>query len=165
MAEFLLEIGMEEIPARFLLDLSQQLEKRVADFLAEERLAYESLSVSTKAKGPSLKIAKDAEGNWTKAVLGFIKGQGASQEDVIVESIKGEDYIFVNKHLPGKAADQVLSGLNHVLEAMTFPVTMTWHDYETPFIRPVHWIVALLDQELVPLEFVGVKSDRISRGL
>ena len=185
MAEFLLEIGMEEIPARFLLDLSQQLEKRVADFLAEERLAYESLSsyatprrlavlvhglaersqdVSTKAKGPSLKIAKDAEGNWTKAALGFIKGQGASQEDVIVESIKGEDYIFVNKHLPGKAADQVLSGLSSVLEAMTFPVTMTWHDYETPFIRPVHWIVALLDQELVPLEFVGVKSDRISRG-
>ncbi len=170
MAEFLLEIGMEEIPARFLLDLSQQLEKRVADFLAEERLAYESLSayatprrlavqihglaersqdVSTKAKGPSLKIAKDAEGNWTKAALGFIKGQGASQEDVIVESIKGEDYIFVNKHLPGKAADQVLSGLNRVLEAMTFPV---------------HWIVALLDQELVPLEFVGVKSGRISRG-
>ena len=185
MAEFLLEIGMEEIPARFLLDLSQQLEKRVADFLAEERLAYESLSayatprrlavqihglaersqdVSTKAKGPSLKIAKDAEGNWTKAALGFIKGQGASQEDVIVESIKGEDYIFVNKHLPGKAADQVLSGLNRVLEAMTFPVTMTWHHYETPFIRPVHWIVALLDQELVPLEFVGVKSGRISRG-
>ena len=185
MAEFLLEIGMEEIPARFLLDLSQQLEKRVADFLAEERLAYESLSayatprrlavlvhglaersedVSTKAKGPSLKIAKDAEGNWTKAALGFIKGQGASQEDVIVESIKGEDYIFVNKHLPGQAADQVLSGLNSVLEAMTFPVTMTWHDYEIPFIRPVHWIVALLDQELVPLEFVGVKSDRISRG-
>lgn len=185
MAEFLLEIGMEEIPARFLLDLSQQLEKRVADFLAEERLAYESLSayatprrlavqihglaersqdVSTKAKGPSLKIAKDAEGNWTKAALGFIKGQGASQEDVIVESIKGEDYIFVNKHLPGKAADQVLSGLNRVLEAMTFPVTMTWYDYETPFIRPVHWIVALLDQELVPLEFVGVKSGRISRG-
>ena len=185
MAEFLLEIGMEEIPARFLLDLSQQLEKRVADFLAEERLAYESLSayatprrlavlvhglaersqdVSTKAKGPSLKIAKDAEGNWTKAALGFIKGQGASQEDVIVESIKDEDYIFVNKHLPGQAADQVLSGLNRVLEAMTFPVTMTWHDYEIPFIRPVHWIVALLDQELVPLEFVGVKSDRISRG-
>ena len=185
MAEFLLEIGMEEIPARFLLDLSQQLEKRVADFLAEERLAYESLSayatprrlavlvhglaersqdVSTKAKGPSLKIAKDAEGNWTKAALGFIKGQGASQEDVIVESIKGEDYIFVNKHLPGQAADQVLSGLNRVLEAMTFPVTMTWHDYEIPFIRPVHWIVALLDQELVPLEFVGVKSDHISRG-
>ena len=185
MAEFLLEIGMEEIPARFLLDLSQQLEKRVADFLAEERLAYESLSayatprrlavqvhglaersqdVSTKAKGPSLKIAKDAEGNWTKAALGFIKGQGASQEDVIVESIKGEDYIFVNKHLPGQAADQVLSGLNRVLEAMTFPVTMTWHDYEIPFIRPVHWIVALLDQALVPLEFVGVKSDRISRG-
>lgn len=185
MAEFLLEIGMEEIPARFLLDLSQQLEKRVADFLAEERLAYESLSayatprrlavlvhglaersenVSTKAKGPSLKIAKDAEGNWTKAALGFINGQGASQEDVIVESIKGEDYIFVNKHLPGQAADQVLSGLNRVLEAMTFPVTMTWHDYEIPFIRPVHWIVALLDQELVPLEFVGVKSDRISRG-
>lgn len=185
MAEFLLEIGMEEIPARFLLDLSQQLEKRVADFLAEERLAYESLSayatprrlavlvhglaersqdVSTKAKGPSLKIAKDAEGNWTKAALGFIKGQGASQEDVIVESIKGEDYIFVNKHIPGQTADQVLSGLNRVLEAMTFPVTMTWHDYEIPFIRPVHWIVALLDQELVPLEFVGVKSDRISRG-
>ena len=185
MAEFLLEIGMEEIPARFLLDLSQQLEKRVADFLAEERLAYESLSayatprrlavlvhglaersqdVSTKAKGPSLKIAKDAEGNWTKAALGFIKGQGASQEDVIVESIKGEDYIFVNKHLPGQAADQVLSGLHRVLETMTFPVTMTWHDYEIPFIRPVHWIVALLDQELVPLEFVGVKSDRISRG-
>lgn len=185
MAEFLLEIGMEEIPARFLLDLSQQLEKRVADFLAEERLAYESLSayatprrlavlvhglaersqdVSTRAKGPSLKIAKDAEGNWTKAALGFINGQGASQEDVIVESIKGEDYIFVNKHLPGQAADQVLSGLNRVLEAMTFPVTMTWHDYEIPFIRPVHWIVALLDQELVPLEFVGVQSDRLSRG-
>ena len=101
MAEFLLEIGMEEIPARFLLDLSQQLEKRVADFLAEERLAYESLSayatprrlavlvhglaersqdVSTKAKGPSLKIAKDAEGNWTKAALALLKAKAPAKK-------------------------------------------------------------------------------------
>ncbi|WP_124059593.1 glycine--tRNA ligase subunit beta [Vaginisenegalia massiliensis] len=182
---YLFELGLEEIPARYLLSLSQQLEERVVAFLKEANLAFDHIQSfatprrlafrisglaeqqadSTVAvKGPAMRIAKDSQGQWSKAALGFLKGQGASPEDVYVKSIKDEAYIFIDKFTPGQTADQVLGQLPTILKQLNFPVSMIWNTLETPFIRPVHWMVSLLDQEVVPFEFVGVKAGKESRG-
>ncbi|WP_446454469.1 glycine--tRNA ligase subunit beta [Tuanshanicoccus yangjingiae] len=183
--QYLLEIGLEEIPARFLQSLSLQLKERVEQFLQAERIEFENITslstprrlsvivdglaekqedVSEVAKGPAMKIAKDEAGNWSKAALGFLRGQGATPEDSFVESIKGVEYLHVKKFIPGQPVESVLAKLPQVIQAMTFPVTMHWNQIETSFIRPIHWIVSLLDNEVVPFEFVGVTADRLSRG-
>ncbi|NEW64801.1 glycine--tRNA ligase subunit beta [Tuanshanicoccus yangjingiae] len=183
--QYLLEIGLEEIPARFLQSLSLQLKERVEQFLQAERIEFENITplstprrlsvivdglaekqedVSEVAKGPAMKIAKDEAGNWSKAALGFLRGQGATPEDSFVESIKGVEYLHVKKFIPGQPVESVLAKLPQVIQAMTFPVTMHWNQIETSFIRPIHWIVSLLDSEVVPFEFVGVTADRLSRG-
>ncbi|MDO4432168.1 MAG: glycine--tRNA ligase subunit beta [Aerococcaceae bacterium] len=185
MTHYLLELGMEEIPARFLSDLSAQFKSRVETFLAEERLAFETVTayatprrlavlvsglaekqadLNEKVKGPALKIARNEAGEWTKAALGFLKGQQASEADIVTEEVNGEAYIFVNKFVAGQSAFDVLSRIGTVIQQMTFPVTMIWNQYETPFIRPVHWIISLLEKDIVPVEFVGVKAGNETRG-
>ena len=185
MTQFLLEIGLEEVPARFLRRLSEQLVTRMADFLVEERLAYDSIvpfatprrlalrveglatqqaDIEENVKGPSLKIAKNEVGEWTKAALGFVKGQGATVEQIVIEQVNGEDYIFVRKFEKGHLAADVLTKVDRILKQMVFPVSMTWNEIETPYIRPIHWLVALLEETVIPVEFVGVTSGRVSRG-
>ncbi|MCW6665055.1 glycine--tRNA ligase subunit beta [Aerococcaceae bacterium NML190938] len=185
MTQYLLEIGLEEVPARFLLNLSNQLAERVGNFLQEERVTYDNIEtfatprrlavrvnglserqadIHEKAKGPALKIAKDATGEWSKAALGFLRGQQATPEDIVIEAVNGEDYIFVNKFIEGKLTSEVLTNIGIVLKQMTFPVTMSWNTYEVPFIRPVHWLVSLLEDQVVPFEFVGVSASNITRG-
>lgn len=183
--QYILEVGMEEIPARFLKDLSQQLVERMASFLDDHRLTYDQIhpfatprrlalmvtgladkqaDLSEKVKGPSLKIARQEDGQWSKAAQGFVRGQGASLDQILVESVKGEDYIFVDKFQAGRTSQEVLQDLDQVLASMTFPVTMHWHDYQIDYIRPVHWIVSLLDDQVVPFEFAGVTASNQSQG-
>lgn len=185
MSDYLLEIGLEEIPARFILDISQQLENLVSEFLQENRLSFTGiqkfstprrlairvLEVADKqedlaelVKGPSLKIAKDAEGNWSKAALGFLRGQGATEDAIEVQSIKGEDYIFVNKFTPGLSSKEVLKDIYKVIPKMNFPVSMRWNAIETSFIRPIHWFVSLLDDEVIPFTYLNIKAGRLSYG-
>ncbi|MBG9983195.1 glycine--tRNA ligase subunit beta [Aerococcaceae bacterium DSM 111020] len=182
---YLLEIGLEEVPARFLSDLSDQLRLRVSDFLTDERLTFSTIEsfatprrlavivrnlsesqedIEEKVKGPALKIAKDADGEWTKAAEGFARGQGGTVNDLIVEPIKGEDYIFIQKFTPGQQAENVLPKIVEVISHMIFPVSMTWHDYHTPYIRPIHWFVSLLDDQVIPFEFIEVQAGRQSQG-
>ena len=167
--DYLLEVGMEEIPARFLTELSDQLKDKVEQFLTDNRLTYDDAvaystprrlavivkgiaerqeDVSEKVKGPALRIAQDEEGEWSKAAQGFVRGQKLTVDDIFVEQIKDEDYIFVNKHTEGLSAKEVLANMADVLNAMTFPVSMTWNSFNKSFIRPVHWIVSLLDDEV-----------------
>ncbi|UUX34610.1 glycine--tRNA ligase subunit beta [Fundicoccus culcitae] len=183
--QYLLELGMEEIPARFLLDLSNQLRDKVSQFLDAERISFETIQayatprrlavlvsglaskqadLEEKAKGPALRIAKDNEGNWTKAAIGFARGQGATVDDLYVETVKDEDYVFVDKHLKGSATQTILTQINDVLASLTFPVTMHWNSYEEEFIRPVHWIVSLLDETIIPFTFLHVDAGNESKG-
>ncbi len=182
---YLLEIGLEEVPARFLSDLSDQLRLRVSDFLTDERLTFSSIEsfatprrlavivrdlsekqedIAEKVKGPALKIAKDDAGNWTKAAEGFARGQGGTVEDLITEPVKDEDYVFIQKFTPGLNAEAVLPKIVDVVSHMIFPVSMTWHNYHTPYIRPIHWFVSLLDDEVIPFEFIEVEAGRQTQG-
>ncbi|OYQ66757.1 glycine--tRNA ligase subunit beta [Aerococcus sp. 1KP-2016] len=182
---FLFEIGLEEVPAQYVRDAVNQLESLVSAFLKENRLAFETVETlatprrltvrvngiaekqedfSEVAKGPAKRIAQDQDGNWTKAAQGFARGKGASVEDIYFEEVKGEEYVFINISNPGKDALEVLPEIASVIEQMSFPVSMHWGANDVKYIRPIHWLVALLDETLVPVSFLNIQSDRISRG-
>jgi glycyl-tRNA synthetase beta chain len=181
----LFEIGLEEVPAHVVVPSMKQLETKTRQFLIDNRLNFESIQafstprrlaihvtnldekqeeMEEEVKGPAKKIALDAEGNWSKAAQGFVRGQGLTTEDITFKELKGVEYVYVTKHTPGKAAIDVLIGLKEVITSLTFPVTMHWSSYDFEYIRPIHWIVALLDDEVIPFEILDVKTGRSSRG-
>lgn len=183
--DYLLEVGMEEIPARFLTDLRDQLQDRVEEFLTSHRLAFSETvayatprrlsvivkdvaskqeDISESVKGPALRIAKDESGEWTKAAQGFLRGQKSTTEDIVIKMIKDEEYIFVEKFVEGEEAEVVLSQMDKVLNSLNFQVSMTWNSFHKSFIRPVHWIVSLLDNKVVPFNFVNVEASNVSFG-
>lgn len=183
--QFLMEIGLEEIPAHIVTPSINQLVEKVTTFLNENRLEFTSIesfstprrlairvnelaekqtNIEEKAKGPAKRIALDKEGEWSKAALGFARGQQASSDDLFFEDFNGEEYVFVNKFIEGKLAEEVLSTLPEIVKQMTFPVSMHWANYDYKFIRPVHWLVSLLDDAVIPMTLFNVASGRISRG-
>lgn len=182
---FLLEIGLEEIPAHVVTPSAAQLVQRVAAFLKEERLPFGKLvSFSTprrlavkienladkqadleeEAKGPAKKIALDKDGNWSKAAIGFSRGQKSSPEQIFFKELKGTEYAYVKKFIPGKSAATVLQGLQQVVASMTFPTMMRWGNNDFKYVRPLRWLVALLDDTVVPFQILDVKTDRLSQG-
>ena len=183
--DLLLEIGLEEMPAHVVTPSMKQLETKVTAFLDENRLSFESIKafstprrlsvlvekivdkqedIQEEVKGPAKKIALDADGNWTKAAQGFVRGQGVTTDAITFKELKGVEYVYVTKYVKGEAAETVLTGLKDVITSLTFPVTMHWSNFDFEYIRPIHWIVALLDDEVLPFEILDVKTGRTSRG-
>ncbi|ORN06149.1 Glycine--tRNA ligase beta subunit [Lentilactobacillus parabuchneri] len=128
---FLLEIGLEEIPAHVVTPSIIQLKKRAADFLKEHRISFDQIKtfstprrlalyitgladkqpdIDESVKGPAKKIAQDKDGNWTKAAIGFSRGQGATPDDITFKDVKGTEYVFVEKHIAGKSVKEILPG-------------------------------------------------------
>ena len=120
--------------------------------------------VEEEVKGPAKKIALDAEGNWSKAAQGFVRGQGVTTEDIVFKELNGVEYVYVTKFTKGQSAKEVLTKLNDVITSLTFPVTMHWANYDFEYIRPIHWIVALLDDEVIPFNVLDVTTGQTSRG-
>lgn len=182
---FLLEVGLEELPAYLVTDTVNQLAEKTAQFLKESRLSYEAIetfstprrltikvnqlaekqeSLTELVKGPAKKIAKDAEGNWSKAALGFMRSQGADESSVIYKELKGVEYLYVEKTDEGQTATAILPKIAEIVERLTFPVTMHWANFDFTFIRPVHTVIALLDDEVVPMSIFNISAGRTSRG-
>ncbi|EOL43244.1 glycine--tRNA ligase subunit beta [Enterococcus caccae] len=183
--DLLLEIGLEEMPAHIVSPSRLQLENKIVKFLEENNLSYETVqSFSTprrlavrvtqlpeqqedtqeEVKGPAKKIAQDAEGNWSKAAEGFVRGQGLTTDAITFKALNGVEYVYVTKHNQGQKTSDVLAGLKDVITSLTFPVTMHWADYDFEYIRPIHWIVALLDDEVIPFSVLDVTTGNSSRG-
>lgn len=183
--DLLLEIGLEEMPAHVVTPSRIQLEEKVIKFLDEHHLDYETVQsfatprrlavkvtaipekqadVEEEVKGPAKKIALDAEGNWSKAAQGFVRGQGVTTEDIVFKELNGVEYVCVTKFTKGQSAKEVLTKLNDVITSLTFPVTMHWANYDFEYIRPIHWIVALLDDEVIPFKVLDVTTGQTSRG-
>ena len=185
MANFLLEIGLEEMPAHLVTPAIDQLVERAADFMKENRLQYGDIKpfstprrlailisdVADKAddltkeiKGPAKKAAFDKEGNYSKAAQGFARGQGMTTDDITFKEFKGNEYIFVTKFEAGQPATEVLAGFKEVITSMTFTTTMKWARHTFEYVRPIRWIVALLDDTVVPFNILDVASGRETRG-
>ena len=181
----LVELGLEELPAYVVTPSEKQLGDRMAAFLNEKRLAFEGIQtfstprrlavrvtgladaqtdLTEDFKGPSKKVALDADGNFTKAAQGFVRGKGLTTDDIEFREVKGEEYVYVTKHEAGNAAKEVLIDIPEILSAMTFPVNMHWANNTFEYIRPVHTLTVLLDDEALDLDFLDIHSGRVSRG-
>lgn len=182
----LLEIGMEEIPARFLKPALNDLEKNMKTYLKENRIVFEDLktygtprrlilSISNLTEkqedlnilnqGPAKHIAFGSNGDLTKAGMGFAKSQGVEATELeIIETPKGE-YIAAKKFVEGKETKTLLPGaLKGLVEGLTFPKSMKWSNKKMKFARPIQWILALVDNDLIEFEVEGYKSALVSRG-
>ncbi|MDR0846344.1 MAG: glycine--tRNA ligase subunit beta [Lactobacillales bacterium] len=182
MSNFLFEIGLEELPAHVVSPSAYQLREKFAKFLAENNLDFADIDVfatprrlavrvnglsdkqadvSIEEKGPAREIIEKNPG----AGIGFAKKFGLAVEDIEYREVGGKEYAYLNNFVAGKTAAEVLAGgIIDVAKSLTFPVSMTWADNDFAYIRPIHWFVALLDSEVVDVEFLGVKSGRTTRG-
>lgn len=184
--KILLEIGMEEIPARFLKPALNDIEKYIKKEFESQRIKFETLKtfgtprrlvllvdgVSERQEdldivntGPAKEVAYDVNGELTRAGVGFAKSQGIDPTDLeILETPKGE-YIAVRKFIEGKDTKELLSGLlKNLITGLTFPKSMKWSDLNMKFARPVQWFLAMADDELVEFEIEGIKSALNSKG-
>lgn len=93
-----------------------------------------------------------------------MRGQGVTTEDIVFKELNGVEYVYVTKFTKGQSAKEVLTKLNDVITSLTFPVTMHWANYDFEYIRPIHWIVALLDDEVIPFKVLDVTTGQTSRG-
>jgi glycyl-tRNA synthetase beta chain len=186
MPDFLLEIGTEEIPARMIQDASQELQKRIEELLAENSLSHEGIKRSETPRrlaliasgipatqpdlqeqltGPATKVAYK-DGQPTPAAHAFAKKAGVDVSQLQkVTTPKGE-YLTASVTNKGKPAGQVLTELlPKEIASIYWPKNMYWRAGKPErFVRPVRWIVALLDGEIIPLEFAGIKAGNQSRG-
>lgn len=186
MPQFVLEIGVEEMPARFLPGLEQALERGLGDRLRENLLEFEGLETFSTPRrlvaavrdvaavqpegeelvtGPPKKIAFDAEGAPTKAALGFAKTQGVALEDAFLHATDKGEYLAVRKKTGGGAALELLPGiLCEAIAALPFPKRMRWGTGEFTFGRPIRWLLAMLDERAVSFALDGMRSGQVTYG-
>lgn len=181
----LVELGLEEMPAYVVTPSMKQLRDKMAAFLTDNRLTFDKIemfstprrlavrvsNLSEKQtdltedfKGPSKKIALDAEGNFTKAAQGFVRGKGLTVEDITFREVKGEEYVYVTKQEIGKPVEELIDGVVDVLTSLSFPVNMHWGSNTFEYIRPVHTLTVLLDDESFLMNLFDIESGRTSRG-
>ena len=180
--DLLFEIGAEEIPAGFMPNILGQLKQLAETKLNDVHLPFESIAtygtprrlalivkglgdtsaeISERHKGPSASIAYDADGNATKAAIGFARGKGLDVANLVVE----DGYIYAETKTAGvPAKDIVTDMLPQLITGLNFPKSMHWGNLDAKFVRPVRWLVALLDEDVIPVEFATVKSGNVTRG-
>ena len=180
--DLLFEIGAEEIPAGFMPNILGQLKQLAETKLNDAHLPFESIAtygtprrlalivkgladasaeISERHKGPSASISYDADGNATKAAIGFARGKGLDVADLVVE----DGYIYAETKTAGVPAKDIVSKmLPQLITGLNFPKSMHWGNLDAKFVRPVRWLVALLDEEVIPVEFATVKSGNVTRG-
>lgn len=184
--DFLFELGTEELPPKSLASLSAALEANliqefekaglsygaVTSFATPRRLALWISDLASRQpdqtverRGPSLDAAYDVHGRPTKATEGFARSCGVNVEDLIVlRSDKGE-WIGLRQRLPGCPTEELLPDmLLRSLAALPIAKRMRWGTGEAEFVRPVHWLVVLYGNRIVPCRLLGLVSGRTTRG-
>jgi len=190
--DFLFEIGCEEFPAGMIQKASQELKALLhkyflANGLLEEKLAHDSIEtfgaprrltaiargvrlrqedVTREITGPPKSVAYDAVGEPTRAAMSFAEKQGiAVSKLTIVNTPKGE-YLAAKQTIIGRpAADILKENLPQIIQEISWPRSMYWTGAHGPrFIRPIRWIVALLDGKIVPFSFAGVEAGNHTDG-
>ena len=178
----LLEIGTEEIPARFLPGINSQIRELAHSKLQTNNIPFENIKVYStprrmaliveglakqqpdsmlEAKGPAINIARTADGEYSKAAQGFARSQKVELSDLI----ERDGYIYASKKMVGRPVAELLPALlTEIIHALNFPKNMRWADYEVRFVRPIHWIVAMLNEQVIPVEITDIHSDSFTYG-
>src|SRR5215472_1290976 len=186
MPDFLLEIGCEEIPARMIDAGSEELRERVSNLLERERLVpvdevtpfdtprrlavlapgipAAQPDVTEQIRGPSVAVAYK-DGQPTPAAQAFAKKAGVEVSKLEKTNTPKGEYLSARVTKKGRAATEILAEmLPKEINAIYWPKNMYWQKSSERFVRPVRWIVAMLDGEVIPLEFDGVRAGNSSRG-
>ena len=182
----LFEIGVEELPSRYVLkaskDLLENLKKELnkerikfsgdVEFNSPRRMAVYISEISEKQDdfyekkmGPSVSVAYK-DGILTQAAKGFIQSQGLTENDIKIEKTDKGEYIYVEKNLKGVYTKDIISDiLVRTIKSIEFDKNMKWGKRSFRFARPIKWILATLDDEVIEFEFEGVKSGNRTRGM
>lgn len=186
MSQFILEIGTEEIPARFLANTESELVARFTKALQEANVAFASMKAMTTPRratliidgieavqseseelvmGPPVRVAFDAEGKLTKAGEGFARTQGVDVAAIFTESTKKGDYIAVRKHVGGaKTVDLLAAMCPSLIMSLPFAKRMKWGSGDATYARPLRWVLALFDDAVVPFDLATISAGRQTFG-
>lgn len=184
--DLLLEIGCEEIPSRFIPGVMEQLKKEAASLLEDNRLGHGSIEtwatprrlvlqiselehkqpdLVEKIKGPPVDRAYDETGKPTRALQGFLEGQGATIDQVEEEILKDARYISVQKETLGRKTPDLLPDLlPRLIQKLSFPRPMYWQSKDVRFVRPIRWLLALYHQKPVVFKFANLQSGKTTYG-
>ena len=182
MSNYLLEIGTEELPYKFVSTAIEQLKKSFENLLVSNELSYENIEVYGSprrlaviisnledkqrdilktVKGPIAKIAYDEKGNLSPAGLGFAKKNGIDPQTLYLE----DNYVWAKVEQKGALAKDILSNsIPNLVLKMQAPYFMRWADLEVKFQRPIRWILSLYNDEVLPFEIANVKASNYTRG-
>jgi glycyl-tRNA synthetase beta chain len=185
MVSFVLEIGVEEFPARFLPGLEHELRERFTLAFAEAGVPVEGLRVFSTPRraavlarvaehseqreelvmGPPVRVAYDDRGNPTRAAEGFAKTQRVAMEALFRETTDKGEYLAARRKIGGEKTAAVLARIcPGIIEALPFPKRMHWGDGAFTFARPLRWILAMLDDTVIPFAVGGVASSNATIG-
>lgn len=178
--DFLLEIGVEEIPARFLNGLMSGLEKKTAELLNEYRLDHTTvkslgtmrrLVISVKGlsekqsdvvkevRGPSKSVAVNEDGSFTKAAAGFATSQNVTVKELTIKEAGGKEFVFAVNKAKGIATSKILKEfIPKLITSLYLPITMKWGDGNFSFIRPIRYILSIFGEETVKCSVDDVVS-------
>ena len=186
MPELFLEIGAEEIPARFMSLALDYLEKEIPSFLKKNRIQASEPRVMGSPRrlvisfdevgnqqedivethfGPNVKLAYDEKGAPTKSALGFARGKGIDPSQLTLEKTPKGEVVCARIEKTGQPTATILNNFFPILiSKIPFPKKMRWGNRETPFVRPLHWIVALFGSKPLNFNYEGIPCADISRG-
>lgn len=186
MRDFLLEIGVEEIPVTHLQPATDYLQASFEKMMREASLQYGSLLVSSTPRrlfilasqvqemqadirvektGPAKKIAYDEQGKLLPAALGFLKKNNATAQDLHIESTDKGEFIALSYLQAGRTASDILKEwILAAIPQIPWPKTMVWNESRLAFSRPLRWLCVLWGEEVIPLELAGVASSNLSQG-
>ncbi len=182
----LFEVGVEELPSRFVSSTLEQIKNNLTKLFNDNRIVFDDIetygtprrltfvvkgisdrqsNLEEEVKGPSKKIAVDADGNFTKPALGFIKSKGLKEEDVYFKQVGKDEYIFGTIKQEGIETSEVLKTiLPEAVKAVTFPKAMHWGGKNMRFARPIRWMVTLLNDEVLEVNLEGIVSSNVTKG-
>jgi len=184
--KYLLEIGVEELPAKFINGALEQLKTNSENMLKDNRIAFTDIrtystprrltiiieglaekqeDLQEESKGPAKRIAFNEDGTPSKALEGFLRSKGIGEKDILIKPYNGEEYVFANIVKKGKETVQVLSEeIPNVIKSIIFPKSMRWGGKNLRFARPIRWIVSIFNEKVVPFDLEKIKVSNITKG-
>jgi glycyl-tRNA synthetase beta chain len=185
-ANFLCEIGTEEIPAGYIPAIIKDTENIFKQKLQENRINFENIEAfasprrlaifgydiaelqtggEIEIKGPASKAAYDNKGEPTKALSGFLNGNKISMGDIFTKTTEKGEYIFARKKMESKKSAEIIPNIiEFIVRNTATPKKMRWSDKSITFPRPISYFLLMLNDQIVPFELDGIKSSNLSRG-
>jgi glycyl-tRNA synthetase beta chain len=184
---FLLEIGLEEVPALWLEGGVEKLKENICNLLKAKEIYYEGVKTfytprrigiiidnvaekvrdkKIEVRGPLYQNAIRPDGSWGEQAIGFAKAQKINLEELKIKKIKEKEFVYCEKIVKGEKTFEILENkLPQIISKIEFPKTMYWEESKFRFARPIRWIVSLIGEKLLKFKIADVETSNFSYGL